>query len=675
MNRTRLTETDILSATTAITCVMDKGAASDLRKSLRSIFLSGVHSVVVVDMGGNSESVLKALMDMPWKQAVYCSVRIITSDNFSRGHLWNWGASRVRSDYLLFMDADIVCTPRMMSALAKPLVERKSSLAIGSTFYMDQRSSARLRADDSFVPTIKTVDCDDTIPGSSMPIGGPDAVLLCDRYSFYSCGGFDGELYDHTVEGLDLVERWKRQGRPTVLVSEPVFHLSHSPRPYTVSQKRLSTIPAGDLSFSTASIKEKAEQVVIVKRKVVKGNADNAVKTPVLHSVRKDGKSIVILSESLSIGGAERMTVDIANALADNDRFGVTVVLSLSDTGIFRSNLSRNVRVVVAPDIDKTIEIIKAENPFAVLANNSRMAMFHATRIKKETAVPYLATLIHGYSEWSLNLLPKEAEGVVDEVITISAHAKSGLLKMRPYWQGKIAVIENYTDTEKFIPGKRPVSILDKFGWKHDDRVFGYMGRISGEKSLITMIDIFSRAIESVPNSRLLIVGGVDESVEAFRDYYRGQLDTLTQYIAQKGLQNRVGITGIVADPWNYLPAIDLFIMTSTMEGTPLALLEALACGIPAVCTPVGTIPHILMNGFGETSGPSDGREMSASDRDGFAEAMTRVMLDPERSEMGRRARQYIESNHSIARFRNDFVRHYESVWDGFNSSVEKAIG
>ena len=155
MNRTRLTETDILSATTAITCVMDKGAASDLRKSLRSLFLSGVYSVVVVDMGGNSESVLKALMDMPWKQAVYCSVRIITSDNFSRGHLWNWGASRVRSDYLLFMDADIVCTPRMMSALAKPLVERKSSLAIGSTFYMDQRSSARLRADDSFVPPLK----------------------------------------------------------------------------------------------------------------------------------------------------------------------------------------------------------------------------------------------------------------------------------------------------------------------------------------------------------------------------------------------------------------------------------------------------------------------------------------------------------------------------------------
>lgn len=671
--RRKQTEQDILSMTTAIVCVVDGTATKDLRRCLRSVFGSGVHSVAVVDGGRNGDSVLQDLMDLPWKRAAYHPVDIVGTDRFSRGRLWNWGAFRVRSEFLLFTDADVVFTPKTMTSVVKQIVDRKTALVFPSTFFMDHKSSDRVRSDPDMVPSVDRLSPDKTIPDSDGPVMGPDSAFMCDRYSFYSSGGFDGDLFDHMVEGLDLVNRWERQGRPVWTNPNPVFHMYHSPRSGTVSTRNFPG--EGDIHFVTKNVKERSEPVVIVKRKVVKGNANVVVKTPVFHTTRKDGKSVVILSETLGVGGAEKMTVDIANALSSDGRFGVTVVLTVTDRGIFENSMSDKVRVVVADDIDRVVETIKNEDPFAVLVNNSRMGTFHIRRIKEECSVPYVTTLIHGFSEWAIRLLPPEIEGVMDEVMTISGHARNGILKRRPFWKDRIVVVENYTDTDLFTMKKKSRTILDRFGWNEDDPVFGYMGRISGEKSLVTMVDIFSRILKDEPNGRLLIVGGVDDSVESFRDYYREQLKTLIQYVKQKGVQDRVGITGMVADPWNYLPTIDVFMMTSTIEGTPLALLEAMACGISAVCSPVGTIPQILGNGFGYTVGRSDGREMGSEDRDEFARRVVQVFRDKDRKIVGKKARRYIERHHSIGRFRSDVVNHFESVWKKFTNSVEKATG
>ena len=114
--------------------------------------------------------------------------------------------------------------------------------------------------------------------------------------------------------------------------------------------------------------------------------------------------------------------------------------------------------------------------------------------------------------------------------------------------------------------------VREKYGIKENEKLLIYVGRMAPEKNIPFMLDSFKKISEKNP-SKLLIVGEGSE------------IENLKQYAKDHGLENKAIFTGRVEykEIPNYYGASDLFIMTSKTEVKPLALLEAMATGLPII--------------------------------------------------------------------------------------------
>ncbi|NLC57696.1 MAG: glycosyltransferase family 4 protein [Armatimonadetes bacterium] len=118
----------------------------------------------------------------------------------------------------------------------------------------------------------------------------------------------------------------------------------------------------------------------------------------------------------------------------------------------------------------------------------------------------------------------------------------------------------------------------------------------------------------------------------------------LEQLAGQLGLGDAVRFAGPVANVARHLHDTDVLVLSSDWEGTPNAILEAMASGVPVVATRVGGVPDLVQEG-------RTGYLVEPSDCGPLAEALLRLAQDAElRRAMGRQARQYVEECHSLER-------------------------
>lgn len=129
---------------------------------------------------------------------------------------------------------------------------------------------------------------------------------------------------------------------------------------------------------------------------------------------------------------------------------------------------------------------------------------------------------------------------------------------------------------------------------------------------------------------------GIDIAVRAFAGI-RTNIDTaalvivgegeehgaLARLIDSYGMQKRAFMLGFVPEVRQCFAAADIFLMPSRKEGLPLALLEAASAGLPAVATNVGGIPEVIEH-------EKNGLLIKPDDVDGLADALTRLLLNPE---------------------------------------------
>jgi len=154
-----------------------------------------------------------------------------------------------------------------------------------------------------------------------------------------------------------------------------------------------------------------------------------------------------------------------------------------------------------------------------------------------------------------------------------------------------------------------------RLGVPDDTFAYFFVGRLSPVKDLGTLLSAFSELPRDVSDrAKLFLVGEGSE-----RTTLEAKRDTL-------GLDNRVQFLGARDDIAEVLMAADAFVMSSTTEGLPMALLEAMAAGVPCAATGVGGIPELFENSRGLIAPPGDHRSL--------AEAMTRLARSPELREV-----------------------------------------
>ena len=137
---------------------------------------------------------------------------------------------------------------------------------------------------------------------------------------------------------------------------------------------------------------------------------------------------------------------------------------------------------------------------------------------------------------------------------------------------GKVFVLLNAIDVGKYSFSKQSrSSIRDEFNIPDDSLVIGNVGRLSIEKNQKFIVEVFNELVKKDKDAKLMIVG-------------EGPLHhEIENHIKEIGVQDRVFMTGRRKDIQDILSALDLFIMPSLFEGTPVSALEARSSGLPCL--------------------------------------------------------------------------------------------
>jgi len=142
--------------------------------------------------------------------------------------------------------------------------------------------------------------------------------------------------------------------------------------------------------------------------------------------------------------------------------------------------------------------------------------------------------------------------------------------------------------------------------------------------------------------------------------------ENLEEQARELGLTGDVVFLGTREDPEFFYPALDVVALTSHNEGTPLTLIEAMACERPVVSTAVGGVVDLLGAMVADGEGYTvceRGLSVESGNVEGFAAALRRLAQDGNlRNELGRRGREFVVSNYAKERLLADISTLYEEL-------------
>jgi glycosyltransferase involved in cell wall biosynthesis len=191
--------------------------------------------------------------------------------------------------------------------------------------------------------------------------------------------------------------------------------------------------------------------------------------------------------------------------------------------------------------------------------------------------------------------------------------------------------------------GDGAADLREALGIAPDRNIILIVGRLSPEKDHLTLLRAVDR-LRSDLNPHLLVVGEGPE---------RGRIE---QEIRQRGLTGHVTLTGLQRSAEPYYGIAKLAVLSSRSEGSPNALLEAMAVGVPVVATRVGGIPEIVTHEESALLVPP-------RNVDSMAAAMARLLTDPSLARwFVQRGQALIRKKHAPAARAKRLVEIYQSV-------------
>ena len=175
-------------------------------------------------------------------------------------------------------------------------------------------------------------------------------------------------------------------------------------------------------------------------------------------------------------------------------------------------------------------------------------------------------------------------------------------------------------------------------------KVVSTVGRLTAIKQHRLFLDTVARTAKAQPRVLALIAG--DGELRA----------DLESYAAQLGIADRVRFLGWRRDLATINAATDVFLLTSRNEGTPVALIEAMASGVPGVSTDVGGVKDVI-------TGEHVGAKVRDGDADALAAHIVRYLADDEmRRQTGQHARAAVLHRFSLDRLVGDINALYRDL-------------
>ncbi len=231
------------------------------------------------------------------------------------------------------------------------------------------------------------------------------------------------------------------------------------------------------------------------------------------------------------------------------------------------------------------------------------------------------------------------------KAITVVSQPIKQILVDRAVPAERIHIIKNGINLDDFsqISDADRVSLRTELGVGNNTKLIISLGRLTEQKAHADLI-LTAKVLKSESvNFAVLIVGD-------------GELrNDLSLMIRELGLDAEVRLLGFRDDTSTLIQVSDVFILPSLDEGLPMALLEAMACRIPVIATPVGDVPEVL--GFGE-----NGMLVNSHDVVGFANAIKKVICLGYDIDCVDRGYNEVENKYSSEAMFNNYKTHYEDL-------------
>ena len=356
---------------------------------------------------------------------------------------------------------------------------------------------------------------------------------------------------------------------------------------------------------------------------------------------------VVTLAE---VGGAQSYVRDLLPAMREH--YDVTVAAhgegplrsaaaELGITFVPLRHVKRPVSVVQDPlGVLELTRLFRRVRPDIVHLNSSKAGVLG--RIAASAArVPVRVFTAHG---WAFKATSGAAAHVymwadravrplTTMIVCVSQTELAVGLDARVCVQARTTVIPNAVDVSA-LPAGRP-------GAAQRIEIVS-VGRLAAPKDFSTLLAAL--ALLQRGRARLTVLGDGP------------QRPLLEQQVAELGLVDDVVLAGEVADVRPSLDQADVFVLSSTSEGMPISVLEAMAAGLPVVASAVGGLHEVVADG-------ATGFLVPASQPEALAESLGRLVEDAQlRARLGAAGRQRAEDEFSLARWRAAHLDLYASL-------------
>ena len=359
---------------------------------------------------------------------------------------------------------------------------------------------------------------------------------------------------------------------------------------------------------------------------------------------------VTFVTKSLSVGGAERLLVDLVRSI-DRDRFSPQVVC-LKDPGPLaellaeelplRHGLLRHGLDVLV--LNKLSRLLAERRADAVVTVGAGDAMLWGRLAARRAGVPVVVSALHSTGRPDrVSRLNRLLNPLTDAFVAVAESHRQRLIDQEALPRRKVVAIRNGVDVSAFAPRTDGEEVRRELRIEPDVPVCGVVAALRPEKHLELFLRVAALVRIERPTAQFVVVGE------------GSQQEALQELAARWGLQDCVHFLGRRNDVARILSAIDVFLLTSHTEASPVTLLEAMACGRPCVATDVGGVSETVQHGVtGYVTAPGDAERMCRR-------TMALLRDVQRRRKMGAAGREWVVEHGSL----QGMVDGYQELIDG----------
>lgn len=311
--------------------------------------------------------------------------------------------------------------------------------------------------------------------------------------------------------------------------------------------------------------------------------------------------TILQVIPDLETGGAERTTVDVAEAIRDRGwnaivaSAGGRMVPELSAAGADHVTLplaSKN-PLVMWRNAGRLAALCK-ERSVSIVHARSRAPAWSALAAAKKTGLPFVTTYHGIYNQRSaLKAFYNSVMARGDTVIANSGYTAKLIANRHPMASGKITVIHRGSDMENLAPSAansaRGAKLRQLWALPEDRPVILQLARLTAWKGQKIIIEAMARLKTTTPVAPIAVLAGDAQG-------RTGYLENLKALIAENGLEEDVRLVGHCDDIAGALAVADLSVVASIeAEAFGRAAVEAQAAGVPVIVSDLGAVPETVL--------------------------------------------------------------------------------